>query len=98
MKALKLTPKQREVFQDLQSYPGGVLRQHIKPTGTLCFRLMDIKRNPIKNYRVGLIEELVSKQVIELSKAPGFTEYVLKADTDDNAAKYRNIGLVKDAV
>lgn len=44
MKATKLSPKQREVFQALKEAPNGVLRQHIKPNNSVCFRLLDYKK------------------------------------------------------
>lgn len=64
MKALKLTPKQKEVFDLLEKTPGGVVFKHVKPSGTLCYRLLDAKRNPILNIRMGIIEDLIQKGVL----------------------------------
>lgn len=75
MKAVKLTPKERELFEELKSTQGGILRQHIKPSNTVCFRLLDGARNPIKNYRYGIVKQLEDKNVLELNGH----DYVLKA-------------------
>jgi len=75
MKAIKLTPKERELFEELKSTPGGVLRQHIKPSNTVCFRLLDEKFNPVKNYRYGIVHQLIDKNVLQLQGH----DYILKA-------------------
>lgn len=93
MKATKLTPKERELFEALKSTPGGKLRQHIKQSNTVCFRLLDGALNPIQNVRFGLVMQLRDKDIIELSGH----DWVLKA-TSDESRKYKNIGLVKEAV
>jgi hypothetical protein len=93
MKATKLTPKERELFEALKSTEGGKLRQHIKPSNTVCFRLLDNKLNPVQNVRFGLVMQLRDKDIIELSGH----DWVLKA-TSDNSDQYKNIGLVKEAV
>lgn len=90
MKAIKFTPKEKELFEDLQSHPGGVLRQHIKPSNTMCFRLLDAAKNPIKNYRYGLVHQLVDKNVLEMKGH----DYVLKADTEK--MDYSKMGLPKE--
>lgn len=90
MKALKLTPKQKELFDALTSLQGGVLFKHVKPTGTICYRVLDKNRNPVMNVRSGLVDELVSKDVLERSG----NDYVLKASTD-NKIDVSKLGLVK---
>lgn len=79
MKAQRLTPAEKELFDSLHQTPGGVLRKHVRPTGTLCYRLLDDKMNPIKNYRQGLVDKLKDKDVLEMR---GW-DYVLKATTDN---------------
>lgn len=78
MKAQKLTPKQKELFDLLSSMPQAVLFKHVKGTGTICYRLLDEKRNPITNVRQGLVDELIDKDVLERNG----NEYVLKASTE----------------
>lgn len=90
MEAIKLTPKERELFESLKSYPGGVLRQHIKPSNTICFRLLDAQRNPVANFRFGLVHQLVDKNVLEIDGH----DYVLKA-TSENKMDLSKRGLVK---
>jgi hypothetical protein len=75
MKAIKLTPKERELFEELKSHEGGVLRQHIKPSNAVCFRLLDKEFNPVKNYRYGIVHQLIDKNVLELVGH----DYTLKA-------------------
>lgn len=82
MEAIKLTPKERELFEELKAYPGGFLRQHIKGTNTVCFRLLDAKSNPIQNYRYGLVHNLISKNILELKGH----DYVLKATSDSTVS------------
>lgn len=91
MKAIKLTPKEKELFDSLQQFEGGCLRQHIKSTNTVCFRLLDKEFRPIKNFRYGLVHQLEEKGIIELNKDHN---YVLKATAEVN--EFKNIGLVKD--
>lgn len=79
MKAIKLTPKERELFEHLKSTPGGVLRQHVKPSNALCFRLLDKDKNPLRNYRYGMVRNLEDKGVLEINGS----DYVLKATSDD---------------
>lgn len=93
MKALKLTPKQKEIFDMLTEKKGSVLFKHVKPTGVICYRLLDANRNPVMNIRSGLVDELISKDVLEKSGH----EYVLKATTEQKP-NYKNIGLVKEGV
>lgn len=93
MKAIKLTPKERELFESMKSYPGGVLRAHIKSTNTVCYRLLDSKMNPIKNYRYGLIHQLVDKDVLEMNGH----DYVLKATSEETKMNIKNLGLVKES-
>jgi hypothetical protein len=90
MKAQKLTPKEKEVFDMLTSLPGGVLYKHVRPTGTVCYRVLDGKRNPVINVRQGIVDNLIDNDVLEKN---GF-EYVLKATTEKkiDVSKY---GLVK---
>lgn len=92
MKAQKLTPKQKELFDMLTSLNGGVLFKHVKPTGTICYRVLDNKRNPVFNVRCGLVDELIQKDVLE--KVPNTFEYVLKATTE-NKIDVSKFGLVK---
>lgn len=78
MEAVKLTPKERELFEALKSTQGGVLRQHIKKSNTVCFRLLDKEMNPLKNYRYGMVHNLIDKNILELSGH----DYVLKATSE----------------
>lgn len=75
MQAIKLTPKERELFEQLKSLPGGKLRQHVKPSNTICFRLLDKDFNPVSNYRYGIVHNLVDKNILQLDGH----DYVLKA-------------------
>lgn len=75
MKAIKLTPKQREIFELLKKTEGGKLRQHVKQSNTVCFRLLDKAMNPIANIRQGIILDLVDKNVLEKDGH----DFVLKA-------------------
>ena len=79
MKAQKLTPKQKEIFDLLSSLPNAVLYRHVKPTGVICYRLLDEKRNPLLNVRMSFVEQLIEKDVLEKSGH----EYILKATTDN---------------
>lgn len=90
MKALKLTPKERELFEHLKQTPGGYLRQHIKPTNSICFRLLDGNHNPLYNYRYGLVIQLVDKNVLEVDGH----NYVLKATSESN--EFKGLGLVNN--
>lgn len=65
MKAVKLTKNEKELFDLLLQNPGGVLRQHVKPTKTVCFRVLDAKRNPLKNIRYGLVYQLKDKNILD---------------------------------
>lgn len=78
MRAIKLTPKERELYNALKSLPGGVLFQHIKPSNTVCFRLLDEKRNPVANYRYGVVHNLIEKDILERQGH----DYVLKATSE----------------
>lgn len=78
MKATKLTPKQREIFERLKATPGGVLRQHIKQSNTVCFRLLDAKINPIANFSYSMVRKLIDKDVLELKGH----DYALKATSE----------------
>lgn len=57
MKAIKLTPKQKEIFDALASLKGAVLYKHVKPTGVVCYRVLDANKNPVMNVRCGLVDE-----------------------------------------
>ena len=89
MKAQKLTPKERELFEKLKATPGGFLRQHIRPSNNICFRLLDANFNPLQNYRYGLIHKLIDKEVLEVKGH----DYVLKATSDK--MDISKLGLVK---
>ena len=79
MKAIKLTEKERELFYLLTRHAGGVLRQHIKPTNTVCFRVLDGARNPLKNVRYGLVYQLKDKNILDVQPNGDFT---LKATSE----------------
>lgn len=79
MKATKLTPKQRELFEALKQ-TGGTLRRHIKKNNLVCWRLMDKEFNPISNYSMSIIDKLISKDLLQLT---GF-DYVLKATSENS--------------
>jgi len=79
MKAIKLSKKERELFEQLKSLNkngGGRLRQHVKMSNTVCFRLLDKDFNPVSNYRYGTVHNLIDKNILELNGI----DYVLKAD------------------
>lgn len=63
----------------LKSTPGGVLRQHIKMSNTVCFRLLDEDVKPVSNIPYGMVIKLRDKDVIELNGS----DYVLKATSDE---------------
>jgi hypothetical protein len=77
MKSLKLTPKQKEAYELIAKYPGGFLRRHIKMSGTICWRLVDERRNPISNISDRYIDALKELDLFEAGSEPG--TYVLKA-------------------
>lgn len=83
MKSIRLTPKQKEIFDLLTAYKTGCLYKHVKPTGLICYRLLDDKRNPVMNIRFGIVDDLIDKQVLETSGH----ELVLKASSEVTTAK-----------
>lgn len=87
MQATKLTEKEKSIFHLLNETPNGFLRQHVKPSGTVCYRLMDSQRNPLMNIQMGVIDRLVSKDVLERK---GF-DYVLKATVDSLGYQPSNV-------
>jgi hypothetical protein len=91
MKALKLTPKQKEIFDLLSSMKGAVLFKHVKPTGLVTYRVLDASRNPVMNVRMGLVDELISKQLLERTENH---EYILRATTEEKM-DISKLGLVK---
>jgi hypothetical protein len=92
MKAIKLTPKQRELFEKLKSVDGGRLRQHIRPSNAVCYRLLDNEFRPLANYRYGIVQELLQKDVLEINGH----DYVLKATSGESEEMdISNLGLVK---
>lgn len=92
MKAIKLTPKERECFESLKQHTGGCLRLHIKMTNSTCYRLLDGEKNPIANFRYGVVQNLEEKGIIERN---GNHDFVLKASSDESS-QFKNIGLLKD--
>jgi len=64
MKSIKLTPKEKELFELLKQTTGGVLRQHVKPTNTVCFRILDEKKNPLLNVRQSTVYGLLNKNIL----------------------------------
>ncbi len=66
MKSLKLTPKEKEVFVAISSAPNSVLYKHVKPTGTICYRLLDNSKNPIANFRENIVQKLIDKDVLAI--------------------------------
>lgn len=93
MKALKLTPKQKEIFDMLTEKKGAVLFKHVKPSGVICYRVLDEKKNPVANVRCGLVDQLIEKDVLERDGH----EYILKATTE-TAMDISNLGLARKAV
>lgn len=83
MKAIKLTRMERVVFEHLKQTPGGKLRQHIKTTNTVVFRLLDANFNPLANYRYGTVHSLIDKNILELEGH----DYVLKATSAELAGR-----------
>lgn len=79
MKAIKLTDMEREIYNALVQHEGGCLRQHIKPSNNVCYRLLDARRNPIANYRQGKVLSLADKGVLDIQPNG---DYILKATID----------------
>jgi hypothetical protein len=75
MKAIKLTPTQRQVFELLKKTHGGKIRRHIRPSNTVCFRLLDKNMNPLMNIRYHIVQELIEKEVITIQDH----DYILTA-------------------
>lgn len=92
MKAIKLTPKERDCFESLKQHSGGCLRLHIKMTNSTCYRLLDSEKRPVANFRYGIVQNLLDKDIIERN---GNHDFILKA-TSDNKDEFKNIGLLKD--
>lgn len=65
MKARKLTRVQRAAFETISRHPKGILRQHVKGTGLVVWRLLDDKMNPIANFSEHVIYGLQSKDILE---------------------------------
>lgn len=66
-KTVKLTERQREIFELIkQCGEEGIIRRHIKPNNSVCFRLMDKDFNPVKNISMSIVERLEEKKVIHL--------------------------------
>lgn len=92
MQALKLTPKQKEVFDMLSTLKGAVLFKHVKPSGTMCYRVLDAEKRPVMNLQMHIVDALISKDVLDRNG----NEYVLKATTEKkDDSIYENIGLSK---
>jgi hypothetical protein len=49
MSEIKLTKKQKEIYQLLLQTKGGFLRRHVKMSGTMCWRLIDSRYAPVSN-------------------------------------------------
>lgn len=64
MKSVKLTKGQYEIFQALSRQEGAYLYKHVKPTGTICYRLLDKEQNPLANFREGSVHDLIEKGVL----------------------------------
>lgn len=71
----RLTPQLQTVYEELQRY-GGRIRRHVSPTGTLCYRLVDARRNPLRNYQKHVIDALIEISLLERDNDTG--EYYLK--------------------
>lgn len=66
MESLKLTKKEKEIFDALTSYEGSYLYKHVKPTGLVCYRLLDKERNPIANFQEAKVQNLIDKDVLKI--------------------------------
>src|SRR5687767_13625018 len=91
MKSTKLTPKQKEIFDLLHQFKTGVLRRHVKQSGTVCYRLMDHLVNPVKNVPEYLVDALEEKDLIERGTEPG--TFILKATTEESKMDLSKLGL-----
>lgn len=66
MKSIKLTPKEKEIFEAMTNSPGSYLYKHIKPTGLVCYRHLDKDKNPLANFQEAKVQGLIDKQVLRL--------------------------------
>lgn len=55
---------------------GGRIRRHVSPTGTPCYRLVDARRNPQRNYQRHVIDALIEMSLLGRDTETG--EYYLK--------------------
>ena len=94
MKPLKLSNRQKQVYDLLVDNPGGFVRRYVKPNNTICWRVLDEKLNPLLNASDFVIDGLIDKGVLELDKVK--QNYVLKADTKETCTMdISKLGLVK---
>lgn len=59
-----LTPKQKEAYQEIRKHKGAFLVHYINPAGTAVYRLISKDRSPIRNYKLTLIDAMVSRQFL----------------------------------
>ena len=63
---IKLTKAQKRVMSEVNSYPGGHLRQYRRNKGSvLCFKLMDKDLSPVKFLSFSMIKKLMDKDLIK---------------------------------
>lgn len=79
-KKLPLTKAQRAAIRLIAKTEAASLRNHIKPSGTAVFRLMDAHNNPVKNFRRGVIQKLISKQYLEINGG-GIVKVITEGDS-----------------
>lgn len=61
---VRLTDKEREIYDALYQQKGGIIREHVNPAGTRCFRHLDARRNPLANYQHSKVMDLIGKGVL----------------------------------
>lgn len=62
---LGLTKAQKLVYELLLLYPNSFLVHHLKLRGGKCYRLIDEGRSPIKNFRTGVVDRMVSREYLD---------------------------------
>lgn len=43
---------------------GSVLKLHMKKNRTRCYRMIDIKKNAVSNFRYAVVRRMVNKEVL----------------------------------
>lgn len=65
-KKLRLTKAQKRTLAEINAIQGGVLRLHRRgDRQILCYRLMDERKNPIKNLSYSMVNKLINRFCIK---------------------------------